>query len=487
MSQAAAVAPGAPTTSRPGNHEVLRRRGTRADNRGVTPAELKLAARAQTDEELAVLAGRGDAPAFATIVDRHSPALLAFARNTVGPELAEDVLQQSLMQAWSALRGGAEVGHVRGWLFQIVRRASWAASQGRVCSELPMTLASSDDVHASIEQRLQLRRVVEQVGNLPSNQRLALVQTAVEGRSRAEVAATLGVTEGAVRQLLHRGRERIRQAAAGFIPAPLWKLLVRSAHPEAIAGSGRETAAAFALFGAGTKAVIAALSVGALAAGTGAEIHHLRQDARSHRAAALQADSGSPAPRLLSELFAAPGGRAAHPGDVGGFTGTGPAAGMLPITLPGAVFTGIGGQQLPDGQWTPSASSPNGETAATGGAGPAQAGARPVMDPSAGAGSDGAPAGSSVDHQPGHGADPGADATPGTSAGDAAGDHAAPAPSGADPAPAGTGSDPATAPAADSAAPPAADTAPTTTPDPSSADDPAPVGFELTAPPASGG
>jgi hypothetical protein len=105
-----------------------------------------------------------------------------------------------------------------------------------------------------------------------------------------------------------------------------------------------------------------------------------------------------------------------------------------------------------------------------------------VTDPSAGAGSDPAPAGSSVDHQPAHGASgPEADSTLGASAGD----HAATEPSGAGPAPAGTGADPTTVPAG-GAAPPA-DPAPSTTPDTPSADDSPPVGFELAAPPAAGG
>jgi RNA polymerase sigma factor (sigma-70 family) len=428
----------------------------------VTPAELKPAPRAQTDEELAVLAGRGDAQAFAAIVDRHSAALLAFARTTAGAEHAEDVLQQSLMQAWSALRGGAEVGHVRGWLFQIVRRASWAASQSRVCSELPLTLASSEDVHASIEQRLQLRRVVEQVGNLPRHQRIALVQTAVEGRSRAEVAASLGVTEGAVRQLLHRGRERIRQAAAGFIPLPLWRWLLRGGDPEAIAESGRGSVAAVGLLGTGTKAVLAMVSVGALAAGTGAEIHHLRQAAHVRHAAAVQAASSSSAPSQLAELFTAPG--APRRSVAGTFAGGGP--GLVPAGLPGTSVAGVAGPQPSDGQ-QPSSSSSDG--------GPAAAAARPVSDQSSDAGSGGAsPATSGPDHA-GHGTtDPAADATPGDAPAGTGGT------SRADPSPADLSTGP-----ADGSAAPADGSAPQTAPDALVTADPAAGAPDSS--PASGG
>src|SRR6202012_1451259 len=46
---------------------------------------------------------------------------------------------------------------------------------------------------------------------------------AVFGLPRAHVARTMGLSEGAVRQLVHRARLRLRQAATALIPFPLLK------------------------------------------------------------------------------------------------------------------------------------------------------------------------------------------------------------------------------------------------------------------------
>jgi RNA polymerase sigma factor (sigma-70 family) len=243
----------------------------------MSPSLAAVLLRAQPDERLAALARDGGKGAFTVLVERHRPALLAFARTTAGAERAEDIVQQSLLQAWSALRGGAEVHHVRGWLYQIVRHACWRAFEQPTCAEMPPTLAGSDDLHASLERRMQVRQMVEHVGALPEQQRAALVQTALEGRSRAEVATSLGVTEGAVRQLVHRGRARLRQAAAGVVPVPLLRWLAGAAER---AGRVDEAAGGVAVatgtVAAGAKIAAAVLAAGALTVGAGAEIRHLR-------------------------------------------------------------------------------------------------------------------------------------------------------------------------------------------------------------------
>ena len=56
---------------------------------------------------------------------------------------------------------------------------------------------------------------------LPERQRSAILLREMEGRSYEEIATALGVSDGAVRQLLHRARNALRAAAASVIPMPL--------------------------------------------------------------------------------------------------------------------------------------------------------------------------------------------------------------------------------------------------------------------------
>ena len=101
----------------------------------MSPRLSDLLLRSQSDERLVGLARAGHDRAFATIVERYRPELLAMARRLVSDGRAEDVLQQALLSAFAALRAGAEVRHVRGWLYQIVRNA---AVKSRWPAEAPL-------------------------------------------------------------------------------------------------------------------------------------------------------------------------------------------------------------------------------------------------------------------------------------------------------------------------------------------------------------
>ena len=70
-----------------------------------------------------------------------------------------------------------------------------------------------------MERRAVVRQTLTGLAALPERQREALLRIAVEGRSQEEVARELGVTEGAVRQLVHRARLTLRAAATAVVAA----------------------------------------------------------------------------------------------------------------------------------------------------------------------------------------------------------------------------------------------------------------------------
>ncbi|HYV15717.1 MAG TPA: RNA polymerase sigma factor, partial [Conexibacter sp.] len=181
--------------------------------------------RTQTDERLVALTRAGHERAFAAIVERYRRPLLAFARGGAPEGRAEDVVQQALMSAWAALAAGAEVAHLSGWLHQIVRHEGMRMGQreGRQAVELldPGLIVGGAAAEAQVEQKLHLRETIAGIAQLPAHQREALVQTAVEGRSRSEVATRMGMSEGAVRQLVHRARSTLRTAVTAITPFPV--------------------------------------------------------------------------------------------------------------------------------------------------------------------------------------------------------------------------------------------------------------------------
>jgi RNA polymerase sigma factor (sigma-70 family) len=236
--------------------------------------------RTQSDERLAALAAAGRGRAFEVLVERHRRSLLVFARHAVGAGRAEDVVQQALLQAWRSLQAGAEVEHVRGWLHQIVRHAAWRAARAAADEQLPEGLVGSVGPQDEIERRMEVSAVIASLAAMPERQRAAIVQTVLEGQSQRDVAASLGLSEGAVRQLVHRGRSFLRGTATAVVPLPLadWaaRLGAGAGAPigeriaEGVAGAG--SAGVVGLLTKGGAAVVAA---GAMATGVATQaIHH---------------------------------------------------------------------------------------------------------------------------------------------------------------------------------------------------------------------
>jgi RNA polymerase sigma factor (sigma-70 family) len=229
------------------------------------PSPSSVLLRTQSDERLVVLARAGHERAFEAIVERYRGVLLRAARRYLPEARAEDALQQAYISAWSALRRGDEVRDLRAWLYRIVHNA--ALNQLRVSgydyAELQDALHGTDAPQEEIERRAIVRQTLTGLAALPERQREALLGIAVEGRSQEEVARELGVTEGAVRQLVHRARLTLRAAATAVTPLPLaaWAAgasgAVSSQMTERIAELVGGAGASAFLTKAGTVAVLA--------------------------------------------------------------------------------------------------------------------------------------------------------------------------------------------------------------------------------------
>jgi len=265
--------------------------------------------RVQSDERLVALARSGHERAFVAIVERYRRPLHAFARRLVGEPRVEDVLQQSFVNAWAALSAGADVRHLRGWLHQIVRNAAITAARTPGEEALSETMIGSDGPQDQVELQLMVRETLHQVARLPDQQRSALVQTAMEGRSREEIASALGLSEGAVRGLVHRARTTLRAAATALTPLPVAVWAAgggagatpgRGAMPlaervgELVAGAGSAS-----LAGAAVKAAGVVVATGAIATSVATDLppirhHNARRD--DPRALAERAPVATPMP-----------------------------------------------------------------------------------------------------------------------------------------------------------------------------------------------
>jgi RNA polymerase sigma factor (sigma-70 family) len=230
--------------------------------------------RTQPDERLAVLAGEGSKPAFEEIVRRHRGALVGFAAKIAPSARADDVVQESMVKAYLALQRGDRPDAPKAWLFRIVRNT--ALNERRDWREFDHLDENYDGVEQppqAAERRSELRNLVAALGALPESQRTAIVQRELEGRGHDEIAASLGTSPGAVRQLIFRARETLRTGMGALIPIQVLRMVLASGSAEPVVAGAT---------GAGIGLTAAKVGIGAvLATGVVAAGVHVESSAKN--------------------------------------------------------------------------------------------------------------------------------------------------------------------------------------------------------------
>src|SRR6185312_16115262 len=265
---------------------------------------------AEPDEHLLRLAQSGHEAAFAAIVRRYERELQAQARRLSSDGRGEDAVQQAFLNAFAALQRGAEIRHLRGWLHHILRNE---VIRSRVPVDAPLDAAVGygETLEDTVQRRATIHATLAQLSAMPDRQRDALLATAVLGSPRAHVARTMGLSEGAVRQLVHRARLRLRQAATAFIPFPLVKFFgaARSgvdAAPDAAVGAGAAAASGGLAIKVGALVASGVVATGiAVTNGFPSHPHATAPAAHHHRAPARAGSHGSLAPAALTSGAAA--------------------------------------------------------------------------------------------------------------------------------------------------------------------------------------
>jgi RNA polymerase sigma factor (sigma-70 family) len=164
---------------------------------------------------------------FAVIFDRHADEILRYAHARLGPDLAEDVVAETFLAAFSR-RGTYDPARpdARPWLYgiavrQIGRHRRAGARQLRLLRSVPAEPAG-EDVGGRAAERVtaeQLRpRLAAVLAGLSRDDRELLLLVAWAGLSYAESAEAMGLTVSAVKSRLNRIRTRTRKALGGANP-----------------------------------------------------------------------------------------------------------------------------------------------------------------------------------------------------------------------------------------------------------------------------
>ena len=145
------------------------------------------------------------------------PNLRAFAVSLCGnPDRADDLVQETLVKAWSNLSSFAEGTNLAAWLFTILRniyyseyrkrRREVADSDGAIAARLATAPAQCGHMDF-----LDFRSALQK---LPADQREALILIGASGLSYEEAAGVCNCAVGTMKSRVNRARNRLVELLA---------------------------------------------------------------------------------------------------------------------------------------------------------------------------------------------------------------------------------------------------------------------------------
>lgn len=195
----------------------------------MTPTSTEQNSRQDHDAVAAVR--HGDAERYRELVERHERRVFAVAWSRLGDAgLAEEATQEAFIRGYRRLWLLGDGAKFAGWIISIARNAAinlgvrhrrelnkrerWALENTE-----PATTSSENTVEPHSPETL--RQTLEE---LPAAHRECLVLFYLEGKSGAEAAAVLGISESAFRVRLHRARGALRAQLEEKLAGSLEKL-----------------------------------------------------------------------------------------------------------------------------------------------------------------------------------------------------------------------------------------------------------------------
>ena len=189
------------------------------------------------DVQLMLRFQKGEMEAFQQLFHKYSPSVVNFAFRFLGTQArAEEIAQEVFLQVYRWQKRYEPKAKFSTWLFKIahnhclneVRKGEYRVSLESF--DLPndpegderernlpdTTSAKGEDILAAKEAAGRIQRILHRI---PESQRTALLLSRMEGMSYQEVAEVLGSTEKAVKSLVFRATQSLKEGLRDMLDA----------------------------------------------------------------------------------------------------------------------------------------------------------------------------------------------------------------------------------------------------------------------------
>jgi RNA polymerase sigma-70 factor (ECF subfamily) len=162
--------------------------------------------------DLVVRFAAGDERAVRTIYERHAGAVLAVAMRTLGKrELADEVVQTTMLKAWRAASTFDQSRELGPWLYTIARRVAIDVYRRERRAAVPTELDDDDvvTIPLSFERTWEAWEVRAALDKLPEAEREVARLAHLVGMTHQQVADHLNIPIGTVKSRSARAHRRL--------------------------------------------------------------------------------------------------------------------------------------------------------------------------------------------------------------------------------------------------------------------------------------
>jgi RNA polymerase sigma-70 factor (ECF subfamily) len=167
----------------------------------------------------------GDEMACADLVAEHQRMVVQLAMNLLGDrDEALDLSQEVFLRVFRTIRGFRGQSSLRTWIYRIAvnqarnrhrfwrrrHRADQVSLDQHISTHGDFLSGGEDTPDRVLAQKELAARIERALGELPFDQRTAIVLREVDGLSYEEIAYSLGVAVGTVKSRLTRARQTLR-------------------------------------------------------------------------------------------------------------------------------------------------------------------------------------------------------------------------------------------------------------------------------------
>jgi RNA polymerase sigma-70 factor (ECF subfamily) len=165
-----------------------------------------------SEHDLAKALAKNNASAQRYFYQKYSSKFLAICCRYINDRMqAEDIMVESMMKIFDKVNQFGFEGSFEGWAKRIVVNEALMVLRKNKALFVELEGNITPEVSVNVEHSLEAEDLMQLINELPDGYRTVFNLYAIEGYSHAEIALTLGISEGTSKSQLSRARAILQQ------------------------------------------------------------------------------------------------------------------------------------------------------------------------------------------------------------------------------------------------------------------------------------